>query len=130
MNFAQEGTDAFEHDHLSTNLPPITEMYSHVMALLARPGGQDMIGHPEFIHQLDLMMKEVQSHRSLLQKTAVLREEFARVQTENIQIRTYLNSRLPSREPTFSTPSIFSPIPRPAPDTSGKSWDSIVLDLI
>jgi hypothetical protein len=76
------------------------------------------------------MMKEIQSHRSLLQKTAVLREEFARVQTENVQIRTYLNSRLPSREPTFSTPPTFAPIPRPATDTSGRSWDSIALDLI
>lgn len=130
MDFVPEGTDAFEHDHSSSNLSPITDMYPHILALLAQPDGQDVTRHPEFIYQLHCMMQEVQSHRSLLQKAAVLREEFSRVQTENIQIRTYLNSRLPSREPTFSTLSTFSPIPRPSPDTSGRSWDSIVLDLI
>lgn len=130
MDFVPEGSDAFEYDHSSTNISPITDMYPHILALLAQPDRQDMTGHPEFIHQLHCMMQEVQSHRSLLQKAAVLREEFSRVQTENIQIRTYLNSRLPSREPAFSTPSTFSPIPRPSPDTSGRSWDSIVLDLI
>lgn len=130
MNFLPERTDAFEHDHLSTNLPPITEMYSHILSFLARPGAQDMNGHPEFIRQLGLVMKEVQSHRSLLQKTAVFRDEFARVQTENVQTRTYLNSRLPLREPTFSPPPTFAPMPRPATDTSGRSWDSIALDLI
>jgi hypothetical protein len=130
MDFVPEGADAFEHDHLFTNLSPITDIYPHVLALLAQPDLQDVTRHPEFIHQLHSMMQEVRSHRSLLQKTAVLREEFSRVQTENIRIRTYLNSRLPSREPAFSTPSTFSPIPRPSPDTSGKSWDSIVLDLI
>lgn len=130
MDFVPEGSGAFEYDHSSTNNSPITDMYPHILALLAQPDRQDMTRHPEFIHQLHCMMQEVQSHRSLLQKAAVLREEFSRVQTENIQIRTYLNSRLPSREPTFSTPSTFSPIPRPSPDTSGRSWDSIVLDLI
>lgn len=130
MNFLPERTDAFEHDHQSTDLPPITEMYSHILAFLARPGAHDMNGHPEFIHQLGLMMKEVQSHRSLLQKTAVFREEFARVQAENVQIRTYLNSRLHSRGPAFSTPATFTPIPRPATDMSGRCWDSIALDLI
>lgn len=130
FKYVPEGADAFEHDHLSTNLSPITDMYPHILALLAQPDTQDVTRRPEFIHQLHLMIQEVQSHRSLLQKAAVLREEFSRVQTENIRIRTYLNSRLPSREPTFSTPSTFSPLPRPTPDTSGKSWDSIVLDLI
>ncbi|OKO90329.1 hypothetical protein PENSUB_13462 [Penicillium subrubescens] len=130
MDFRPEGTDAFEHDHSSTNLSPIADMYPHILGLLAQPDRQDMSGNPDFIYQLHSMMQEVQSHRSLLQKAAVLREEFSRVQTENIQIRTYLNSRLPSREPTFLTPSTFSPIPRPSPDTSGRSWDSIVLDLI
>jgi hypothetical protein len=130
FHFVPEETDAFEHDHLSTNLSPITEMYPHILGLLAQPDTQDVTRQPEFIHQLHSMMLEVQSHRALLQKAAVLREEYSRVQTENIQIRTYLNSRLPSREPNFSTPSIFSPIPRPTPETSGKSWDSIVLDLI
>lgn len=128
--FVPEDTDAFEHDHLSINLSPITEMYPHILALLAQPGMQDVTRQPDLIRQLHLMMQEVQSHRSLLQKTTVLREEYSRVQTENLQLRTYLNSRLPSREPSFSTPSSFSSIPRPAPDTSGRSWDSIVLDLI
>lgn len=130
IGLVPEGGDAFEHDHSSANLSPITDMYPHILALLTQPDRQDMTSHPDFIYQLHCMMQEVQSHRSLLQKAAVLREEFSRVQTENIQIRTYLNSRLPSREPTFSTPSTFSPIPRPSPDTSGRSWDSIVLDLI
>ncbi|OOQ87273.1 hypothetical protein PEBR_17606 [Penicillium brasilianum] len=130
LEFVPEGADAFEHNHLTANISPITDMYPHILAFLAQPDAQDVTRRPEFFHQIHSMMQEVQSHRSMLQKAAVLREEFSRVQTENIQIRTYLNSRLPSREPNFSTPSTFSPVPRPTPDTSGRSWDSIVLDLI
>lgn len=84
----------------------------------------------EFMHQLGLMMKEVESHRSLLGKMAILREEFDRIQTENVQIRTYLDSRLPSMEPRLASPPAFSLIPRPSADTTGKSWDSIILNLI
>ncbi|CEO59726.1 hypothetical protein PMG11_04391 [Penicillium brasilianum] len=130
LDLVPESADAFEHNHLTANISPITDMYPHILAFLAQPDAQDVTRRPEFFHQIHSMMQELQSHRSMLQKAAVLREEFSRVQTENIQIRTYLNSRLPSREPTFSTPSTFSPVPRPTPDTSGRSWDSIVLDLI
>jgi cell shape-determining protein MreC len=86
------------------------------------------VHRPEFLHQLNLMTREVEFHRSLLRKMATLREEFSKIQTENKQLRVYLNSRFP-RDGNFAA-SNFSGYPRPSADTAGKSWDSIVMDLI
>lgn len=120
--------DDYERAHPPENLPSVSEMYPHVQAYLAQAHG--LGDHPEFLRQISLMLHEVESHRVLLRKNALLREEFSRVQTENSQLRTYLHAQLPIREPAVSGPSTFSPIPRPSADTSGKSWDRIVLDLI
>ncbi|KAJ5083037.1 hypothetical protein N7532_012080 [Penicillium argentinense] len=123
--------DDYERDHLES-LFPVSEMYTHVQEFLSQPDHtrDAYSSHPEFLYQLGLMLEEIESHRSLRRKAATLREEFSRVQNENVQLRTYLNSRLPAREPVVSSPSTFSPIPRPSADVSGKTWDSIVLDLI
>lgn len=129
---ASERPQGFDHASTGENLPLISQMYPHVLAYMAQTDGQTELPlrQPELMHRLGLMMKEVESHRSLLGKMAILREEFDRIQTENVQIRTYLNSRLPSLEPRLASPSAFSSIPRPSADTTGKSWDSIILDLI
>jgi hypothetical protein len=120
--------DEYEIEY-SDNLPPIFEMYSQVLAHLYQPDpDRGSVHRPEFLHQLNLMTREVESHRALLRKMATLREEFSKIQTENMQLRVYLNSRLP-RDGNFAA-SNFSGYPRPSADTAGKSWDSIVMDLI
>ncbi|KAJ5231899.1 Zinc finger PHD-finger [Penicillium citrinum] len=121
--------DDYERAHPSEDLPSISELYPYVQAYLAQA---DAPGHQsEFQHQIAGMLHEAESYRILLRKVAALREEFTRVQTENIQLKAYLNSRVPTREPVISSPSTLpSYIPRPSSDTDGKSWDSIVLDLI
>ncbi|KAJ5679916.1 Zinc finger PHD-finger [Penicillium macrosclerotiorum] len=128
-------TDAYEHGPLLQQPAPISDLYPHLLAYLSdsrppRSSSAASAVQPEFFYQLDLMMREVQAYRALLDKTATLREEFARVQTENIQLRTYLNARLPLQEPTFSGASTCVSTPRPLPETSGRSWDSIVLDIM
>lgn len=127
--FTSPHEDDYERAHPSEDLPGISELYPQVQAYLAQT---DAPGHhSDFQRQIAGMLQEAESYRILLRKTAALREEFTRVQTENVQLKTYLNSRLPTREPLVSSPSTFpSNIPRPSSDTNGKSWDSIVLDLI
>jgi len=115
-----------------TELPPISEMYPHLLEYLALPGdGTDQPAQgAQFKHQLNLMMQEIESHRALLREKANLEEEYCRTQSENAQMKAYLDSRL-SREPTVASPSTFShSIPRPPVQRSEKSWDSIALDLI
>ncbi|OQD79761.1 hypothetical protein PENANT_c044G11018 [Penicillium antarcticum] len=114
-------------------LPPVAEMYPQVLEYLNHPGAQtDQFGQlPQFRNQLGLMMKEIDSYRSLLQDQANLKEDHLRLQTENTKIRAYLNSSLAPREPAIASPSAFShSSPRPPTETRGKSWDSIALDLI
>ncbi|KAJ5884698.1 hypothetical protein N7495_009208 [Penicillium taxi] len=121
-------TGAFEHGSSSQDLPPVPNMYPHVLAYLSQTDAAttQLTHQPEFRHQLDTMLKEVEAHRH---KMATFLEEFSRVQTENMHLRTYLNSQLPSRL-IDSGPSNFSALQAPSSDTTGKSWDSIVLDLI
>ncbi|KAJ5174220.1 uncharacterized protein N7482_000097 [Penicillium canariense] len=85
------------------------------------PDTQNFNHNPEFVRQLDLMIKDVQARQSLLQKIATLREQFSRVQIEKIQIRTYLNSRIPLWKGTRSSTPKISPIPRSTTGTSGQS---------
>jgi hypothetical protein len=122
--------DKFETDDLH-DLPPIFEMYSQVLAHLYQPDANRIssVHQPEFLNQLNLMVREVESHRSLLEKMVTLREEFSRVQTENLHLRAYLNSRLPTAG-SFARSSNFSEFSRPSADTIGKTWDSIAMDLI
>ncbi|KAJ5662591.1 uncharacterized protein N7477_010207 [Penicillium maclennaniae] len=116
---------------LPDNLPPVFEMYSQVLAHLYQPDANriNAVHQVEYLNQLNLMVREVESHRSLLEKMANLREEFSRVQTENMHLRAYLNSRMPS-EGGFARPFIYPELPRPLADTTGKSWDSIATDFI
>lgn len=113
------------------NLPPVFEMYSQVLAHLYQPDAKRIssVHQLEFLNQLNLMLREVESHRSLLAKMANLREELSRIQADNMHLRAYLNSPMPS-EGNFARSSNYSGFPRPLADTTGKSWDSIALDLI
>lgn len=122
--------DKFDTDDLH-NLPPIFEMYSQILAHLYQPDANptSSVHQPEFLNQLNLMVREVESHRSLLEKMATFREDFSRLQTENLHLREYLNSRLPIAG-TVARSSNFSEFPRPSADTIGKTWDRIAMDLI
>lgn len=124
--------DDYDSGLAPDKLPPVAEMYPQVLEYLNRPGAQtDQFAQLQFKNQLGLMMKEIESYRSLLQDQANLREDHLRLQTENTKIRAYLNSSLAPREPALASPSTFShSIPRPPTETRGKSWDSIALDLI
>jgi len=122
--------DDFEAEY-PDDLPPVFEMYSQVLAHLYQPDANRgaSVLQPEFLHQLNLMVREVESRRSLLQRMTTLREEFSRVQTENMQLRADLNAHLPRARDFTSTPNL-SRFPRPSADTVGKSWDTIVMDFI
>ncbi|KAJ5758309.1 uncharacterized protein N7511_007003 [Penicillium nucicola] len=114
-------------------LPPVTEIYPQVLEYLDHPEAHtDQFDQlPHFRNQLGLIMKEIESYRSLLQDQANLREEHLRLQTENSKFRAYLNSSLAPREPAVASPSAFSHnSPRLPTETRGKSWDNIALDLI
>lgn len=73
-------------------------------------------------------MKETESQRTLLPEMAELHEEASRLRTENTQMRTDLGAAMPlnSLASLVHQPSR----PRgPSADMSGRSWDSIALDL-
>jgi cell shape-determining protein MreC len=107
-------------------------MYPQLVEYLAHSdNGTDLPAQQgQFKHQLNLMMREIESHRALLSEKTNLEEEYFRTQSENAQLKAYLDSRL-SREPTMATPSTFShSISRPSAQRSEKSWDSIALESL
>ncbi|KAJ5871197.1 Zinc finger PHD-finger [Penicillium soppii] len=117
---------------IPTELSPISEMYPELLKYLSRPDDDtdQSVNGAQFKTQLNLMMQEIESHRTLMQEKTNLEEEYFRTQNENTQIKAYLDSRL-SRESTIASPSTFShSIPRPPAQRSERSWDSIALDLI
>jgi hypothetical protein len=129
---ASNRADDYDSGLAPDKLPSVAEMYPQVLEYLNRPGAHtDQFAQPQFRDQIGLMMKEIESYRSLLQDQTNLREDHLRLQTENNKIRAYLNSSLAPREPAHASPSTFShSSPRPPTETRGKSWDSIALDLI
>lgn len=80
------------------------------------------------LHRLGDVMVQLESYQYLLQEVQTLRDENVRLQHANKELRLYAGSKPSSHEPTFNPP--MPHIPQPSPDTSGKSWDSIVMDLI
>ncbi|EBA27370.1 PHD finger protein [Aspergillus fumigatus Af293] len=93
------------------------------------PTTQDF--HPELLSNLGTMMLELESQQLLLQEIQDLREENASLRREALKTKHYYPSRMPINESALSSPSCLSPrIQTPSPDTAGKSWDRIVMDLI
>ncbi|KAB8234333.1 PHD finger protein [Aspergillus alliaceus] len=94
------------------------------------PVDQDF--RPELIQRISSMMTELDAQQSLQQEIQKQQAENAALRKENANFRAYFAPRLPMSEPiinasTSNTPSIFQ---GPSSDTSGKSWDRIVMDLI
>ncbi|KAL4798357.1 hypothetical protein BDV19DRAFT_21117 [Aspergillus venezuelensis] len=83
---------------------------------------------PDFLLKLGSMMTELELHRDHAQE---LVSENAQLRQDNANIRTYLDSNLATGRPVVNSPGgDLSFIRRPSPDTSGKTWDRIVMDLI
>ncbi|KAL6238416.1 hypothetical protein BDW75DRAFT_237514 [Aspergillus navahoensis] len=86
--------------------------------------------HQEFsmdlLLKLGAMMTELDLHRDQIQELA---SENARLRQDNANIRAYLDSDLRTGKP-FGPGGDFSEISRPSSDTTGKSWDRIVMDII
>ncbi|KAF7588323.1 hypothetical protein BBP40_005889 [Aspergillus hancockii] len=92
-------------------------------------GDQDF--RPELLLNLASMMMELESQQPLKQEVQNLKAENFALQNENVTLKAYFAARLPTGEPMVNPPSTNTPIlPRPPSDTSGKSWDRIVMDLI
>ncbi|GAB1197650.1 hypothetical protein APSETT444_006951 [Aspergillus pseudonomiae] len=119
------------HGNVAT---PETHVLSRARNLLVDYGQlyADKDIRPELLLKLASMMTELEAQQSLQQEVQELKMENAALRNENANFRAYFTSRLPTNEPIInssstSTPPIFPKLPS---DTSGKSWDRIVMDLI
>ncbi|PKX94939.1 PHD finger protein [Aspergillus novofumigatus IBT 16806] len=93
------------------------------------PTSQDF--HPELLSSLGTMMLELEAQQLLLQEIQDLREENASLRREALKTKPHYASRMPINETVLNSPSQLAPrIQTPSPDTAGKSWDRIVMDLI
>ncbi|KAL3447264.1 hypothetical protein BJX65DRAFT_308322 [Aspergillus insuetus] len=81
----------------------------------------------ELLLKLGSMMTELDFHRQQVQELA---SENSHLRQDNANIRAYLDSNLATGKPAANAVPDRSNIPRPSADTSGKSWDRIVMDLI
>jgi hypothetical protein len=81
----------------------------------------------ELLLKLGSMMTELDFHRQQVQELA---SENSHLRQDNANIRAYLDSNLATGKPAANAMPDRSNIPRPSADTSGKSWDRIVMDLI
>ncbi|KAL3455515.1 hypothetical protein BJX64DRAFT_67027 [Aspergillus heterothallicus] len=81
----------------------------------------------ELLLKLGSIMTELDYHRQQVQELA---SENSHLRQDNANIRAYLDSNLATGRPAGTPITDFSPIPRPSADTTGKSWDRIVMDLI
>jgi hypothetical protein len=86
---------------------------------------------PELLSKLGTMMLELESQQLLLQEIQNLREENASLRRETLKTKNHYPSRMPIDESVLNSPSHLAPrIQTPDPDTAGKSWDRIVMDLL
>lgn len=93
------------------------------------PADQDF--RPELLLKLESMMTDLESQPALQKEAHELREENAALRSQVTHLRSSGGAQTPLREPIV-TPTVSSipPIlPRPTPDTSGKSWDRIVTEF-
>ncbi|KAL4945506.1 hypothetical protein BDV06DRAFT_26359 [Aspergillus oleicola] len=90
------------------------------------PESQDF--SPDFLLKLGSIMTELEFQRERAQE---LVSENAQLRQDNANIRTYLDSNLATGRPVVNNAgNDLSFIRRPSPDTTGKTWDRIVMDLI
>ncbi|KAL4923149.1 PHD finger protein [Aspergillus undulatus] len=89
------------------------------------PESQDF--SPDFLLKLGSMMTELELQRERVQELVA---ENGQLRQDNANIRTYLDSNLATGRPAVPQGSDLSFIRRPSPDTTGKTWDRIVMDLI
>jgi hypothetical protein len=77
------------------------------------------------------MMLELESQQLLLQEIQDLREENASLRRDALKTKHHYPSRMPINDSVLNSPSHLEPrIQTPSPNTAGKSWDRIVMDLI
>ncbi|KAL4783322.1 hypothetical protein BJX76DRAFT_258763 [Aspergillus varians] len=89
------------------------------------PKGQEF--SVNFLLKLGAMMTDLDLHRGRAEEL-VLENEHLR--QDNANIRAYLDSNLATGKPVARPGGDSSAITIPSPDTAGKSWDRIVMDLI
>ncbi|KKK15203.1 hypothetical protein P175DRAFT_0443530 [Aspergillus ochraceoroseus IBT 24754] len=78
--------------------------------------------------KLGSMLADLESQRQQIQS---LRAENEHLRRDNANIKAYFDSNLSSGKPIVnSSTDISSTVQRPFPDTGGRSWDRIVMDLI
>jgi hypothetical protein len=93
------------------------------------PTSQDF--HPELLSNLGTIMLELESQQLLLQEIQDLREENASLRRDALKTKHHYPSRMPINDSVLNSPSHLEPrIQTPSPNTAGKSWDRIVMDLI
>ncbi|CAG8076994.1 unnamed protein product [Penicillium nalgiovense] len=112
---------------------PVAETYPQLLEYLALPDAETdhHAQSSQFKHQLGMAMKEIESNRASMRDKANIREDYSRLQRENVQIKAYLDSRNSPRNSAIPSPSMVSHniIPRPASEQRGKAWDSLALDM-
>ncbi|KAL2817964.1 hypothetical protein BDW59DRAFT_175287 [Aspergillus cavernicola] len=81
----------------------------------------------DLLLKLGSMISELEFHRD---QTQELVSENAHLRQDNANIRAYLDSNLSTGRPAANSGGDRSMIPRPSADTTGKSWDRILMDLI
>ncbi|PLN74947.1 hypothetical protein BDW42DRAFT_47440 [Aspergillus taichungensis] len=93
------------------------------------PADQDF--RPELLLKLESMMTDLEAQFALQQEAYELREENAALRSQVTHLRSSAGAQPPSREPIVNPAVSHIPpiLPRPTPDTSGKSWDRIVTEF-
>ncbi|KAI9368127.1 hypothetical protein BJX61DRAFT_240475 [Aspergillus egyptiacus] len=81
----------------------------------------------DLLLKLGSMITERELHRQQMQE---LVSENSYLRQDNANIRAYLDSNLATRRPAARSSAGLSTIPTPSSDTSGKTWDRIITDLI
>lgn len=81
----------------------------------------------DLLLKLGSMMAELDLHR---ERVSELASENAHLRQDNANVRAYLDSNLTTGMPIAPPGGDISAIQRPSTDTTGKSWDRIVMDLI
>ncbi|BCR82689.1 PHD finger protein [Aspergillus chevalieri] len=104
-----------------------SDKLSQARSFLIENGAASQEHNPMILYQIAHMMEQLESQQRLLQETQELREENVRLHHINRELRAHAHSRSP-HDSAVNSP--IPNIPRPVADTSGKSWDRIVMDLL
>lgn len=100
---------------------------SQARSFLIENGAASQEHNPMIVYRIADMMEQLGSQKRLLQEMQKLKEENMRLHHVNRELRVHAHSKSP-HESAVNSP--MSNIPRPVADTSGKSWDRIVMDLL